>query len=177
MVFFPRRLFSFCYDHFSGEVLSAKLEATSQSTVRMNHEMSAKTPQFYNKLKDAPPPQEGQLPLVTANLLKTQERRVQNHLDTSLEGRQVTFEADQYRPKQVLPHLSARALLKIAETKQAINEWLRETKQGTLEACQSESRLVTVVESALAMVDAAEDAILNAAVARIDEDRFEPCMS
>lgn len=89
----------------------------------------------------------------------------------------MTFEADQYRPKQVLPHLSARALLKIAETKQAINEWLRETKQGTLYAGQSETRLVTVVESALAMVDAAEEAILNAAVARIDEDRFEPCVS
>ena len=133
--------------------------------------MSTKIPQFYNKPKEAP------LPLVTASLMKTHERRTEKQVACSLEDRQVTFEADQYRPKQVQANLSARALLKIAETKQAINEWMRETQKGNTHTGQSETRSVAVIESALATVDAAEEAILDAAVARIDENHFEPCVS
>jgi len=139
--------------------------------------MSAKIPQFYNKPKEAPTLHGGQLPLVTASLLKANERSARNHVVSSLEDRQVTFEADRYRPKQAQVNLSARALLKIAETKEAINDWMRETQKGNFYTGQCETRSVAIIESALATVDAAEEAILDAAVARIDENRSEPCIS
>ena len=139
--------------------------------------MSVMIPQFYNKPKDALTLQGSQLPLVTASHQNTNGRSAQYHFASNLEDRQVTFEADRYRPKQAQANLSTRALLKIAETKEAINEWLRETQQGNLYAGQSETHSVAVIKSALATVDAAEEAILDAAVARIDENRFEPCVS
>jgi hypothetical protein len=139
--------------------------------------MRAKILQFYNKPKESPLPQGSKLPLVTASLLRTNESRTRNLFETSLERRQVTFEVDPYRSQRAQANLSARALLKIAETKEAINVWMSETQMGNYNNGQCETRSVAVIESALSTVDAAEEAILDAAVARFDVDRFGLCMS
>jgi hypothetical protein len=139
--------------------------------------MSAKILQYYNKSKESPILQGSKLPLVTASLLRTKEKRMKNSIETNLESGQETLEAERYRPQQAQANLSARALLKIAETKEAINVWMSETQKDNSSNGQCEMRSVDVIESALATVDAAEEAILDAAVARIDEDRLGPCLT
>jgi hypothetical protein len=76
------------------------------------------------------------------------------------------------RVEQVRAELKARAQQKMEETKEAVNEWKakRETRKLNTRADRAETYATDAIDDAAARIDEAEEAILYAAVARLDAD-------
>jgi hypothetical protein len=136
--------------------------------------MSATVDQFCDKLRNRLNTIEGQFQTFKADVhsrSETAEKAVRGKLDEA----RAKLRAQAGRGDQIRADLKARAQQKIAETKEAVNVWKvrRETRQLRVRADRAEAYAADAVEYALATIDEAHEAILDAVVARIDADKAE----
>ena len=133
--------------------------------------MSKRIDGFCNDLRDGLNAVEARL-ATFKNDLQSLPKKGEQALHASLEEvrKQITFGKEQVTKMQ--QSMTMRAEHKIAETKEAIDDWKSKKEIGKLDkrAERSESHAESAVEDALAMVRSAEEAILEAAIARSDAD-------
>jgi chromosome segregation ATPase len=134
--------------------------------------MSAKVDQFCDSLRTRLNAIEGRIESVKANveiLPKQAEKALRDMLDEA----RTRLQAQKERIEQTRANLKAHAQQKIAETKKAVSEWKakRETRKLQARADRAEAYAADAIAFALATIDEAEEAILDAVVARIDADQ------
>ena len=131
--------------------------------------MSDKINQFCYKLKDRLHAAEGGLQSVKTSL-EALPKKTEQSLRASLDEVQAKFHAEKDHVERIQADLSVRAAHKIEETRDAINEWKtkRETHKLNKRAERKESHAVDALDNALAAISYAEEAILEAAVARVE---------
>jgi chromosome segregation ATPase len=133
--------------------------------------MSAKVDQFCDNLRDRFDGVEGRIQSVKTNvqaLPGQADKTMREKLDEA--HRKVQSQKD--RIDQTRANLKARAEQKMAETKDKISEWKakRETRKLNSRADRAEAYAADAIDYAMANIDEAEEAILDAVVARVDAD-------
>ena len=133
--------------------------------------MNAKVDQFCDNLRDRLNFMEGRLQSVTTNL-KGLPEQAEKAVRAKLDQARTKLRAHKEGAEQTLANLKARAQQKVAETKEAVSEWKakRETRKLQARAERAEAYAADAVAYALATLDEAEEAILDAVVARMDAD-------
>jgi len=144
--------------------------ATSTSFLQ-EKAMSVTVDQFCEKLRSRLDGAETRFATLKSNvkaLPKQGEQALQNNLDQA----RSKIEANKKKVAQAQANLKGRAEQKLSQTKEAINEWKvkHETTKLNARADRAEEYAADAVGYAIAMMDQAEEAILDAAVARIDAD-------
>jgi len=93
-------------------------------------------------------------------------------LHKCLDRSRCTIDADKKKVEQSLANLKARAEQKLSQTKEEVNEWKakRETKKLSARADHAAEHAADAIDYAVAMIIQAEEAIFDAAAARIDAD-------
>jgi hypothetical protein len=81
-------------------------------------------------------------------------------------------QAEKDRVERLQASLKTKALQKVAETKEVVSQWKakNETRMLNARADLAEAYAADAIEFAVAAIDEAEGAILDAVVARIDSD-------
>ena len=84
-------------------------------------------------------------------------------------------QAEKDRVERLQASLKTKAQQKVAETKEVVNQWkaMNETRMLNARADLAEAYAADAIEFAVAAIDEAEGAILDAVVARIDSDEAE----
>jgi hypothetical protein len=133
--------------------------------------MSTKVDQFSNKLRDRLDTIEGRLKSVKTNI-QDLSGQADKALRDKLTAAQNKLRAEKERIEQTRANLKARAEQKMTDTKEAVSEWKakRETRKLNNRADQAETCAADAIDYAVASIDEAEEAILYAAVARLDAD-------
>ena len=133
--------------------------------------MGAKVDQFCDKLKTRLDGLEERFATLKANF-KALRKQGELALQKSLEQARGKIETDKKKVEHAQANLKARADQKMSQTKEAINEWKakRETKKLDSRAERAEEYAADAICCAVALMDQAEEAILEAAVARCDAD-------
>jgi hypothetical protein len=133
--------------------------------------MSAKVDEFIDGLRDRLDTVEGRLQSVKSSI-ETLPEEAEKALRDKLARAQTKHQAQKERVKQTRANLEARAQQKVAETKEAVSEWKakREIRKLNARADRAEVYAADAIDFALASIDEAEEAILEAVVARIDAD-------
>jgi hypothetical protein len=133
--------------------------------------MSATVDQFCDRLRDQLNAIEGRLQSVKTNISGMSEQ-AEKTLRGKLEEARTKMQAQKEPVEQTRANLKARAQQKIAETKEAITEWKarRETRKLKARAEQAEVYAADAIYHAMASIDEAEEAILDAVIAGIDAD-------
>jgi hypothetical protein len=133
--------------------------------------MSARVDQFCDGLRDRLNTVEGRIQSVKTNVqalpgqgetaVRDKLSAVQNKLHTQKE-----------QIEETKAKIKAQAQAKVDETKEAITLWKarRETRKLNARADRAENYAADAIDFAMASIDEAEEAILEAAVARIDAD-------
>jgi len=133
--------------------------------------MSAQVDQFCSKVKD-------RLDTMAERIQSTKsqieglpdkgEKAVRNLLDNA-RGK---VESRKQQGDQALANLKAKAQQKVAETKEEVSRWKqqRDLQKLNTRADWSEAYASDAIDYAIATVEAAEDAVLEAVVARHDAD-------
>jgi predicted nucleic acid-binding Zn-ribbon protein len=127
--------------------------------------------QVCDKMRDQFSAIEGRLKSVKTNL-QALPGQAEKALRDKLEEARTRLQARKERVEQTRANLKARAQQKMAETREAVSEWKakRETRKLNARADRAESQAADAIDYALASIDDAEEAILEAVVARIDAD-------
>jgi hypothetical protein len=145
----------------------------TQTTIiaRRESSMSATVDQFCDKLRDRLNAIEGQLQDVKA-YMHGQSEEAEKALRGKLGEVRTRLQSQKERIERTRANLQDRARQKMADTKEAVGEWKakRETRKLQARADRAEAYAADAVGFALASVDEAEEAILDAVVARIDAD-------
>jgi chromosome segregation ATPase len=133
--------------------------------------MNAKVDQFCDKLRDRLNTIEGRLQSVKTNM-KALPEQAEEALRDKLESARTKLQAQKERVEQTRANLKARAQQKMAETKEAVSEWKakRETRKLNARTDRAEAFAADAIDDAVASIAQAEEAILDAVVARIDAD-------
>jgi hypothetical protein len=133
--------------------------------------MSAKVDQFCDKLRDRLDAVEGRLESFKTNVQALPEQ-AEKALRDKLDEARNRLQARKERLEQTRANLKARAQQKMAETKEAVGEWKakRETRKLTAREDRAEAEAADAIDYAVGCIDEAEEAILEAVVARIDAD-------
>jgi len=133
--------------------------------------MSAKVDQFCDQLRDRLSTIEGRLQSVKTNMKALPEQAEKALRDKLAEAR-TKVQAQKERVEQTRANLKARGQQKVAETKEAVSEWKAkgETRILNARADRAEAYAADALDYAVASIDGAEEAILDAVVARIDAD-------
>jgi ElaB/YqjD/DUF883 family membrane-anchored ribosome-binding protein len=133
--------------------------------------MSAKVDQFCDTLRDRLNAIEGRLQSVMADV-KALPDKAEKVLRDKLEEARTKLEVERERVEQTRANLKARVQQKLAETKEVIREWKAKGEKRKLQARAdwAEAYAADAIYNAMASVDEAEEAILNALVARMDAD-------
>jgi hypothetical protein len=136
--------------------------------------MSAAVDQFCEKLRHRLNAMEKLLETMKTDI-KSRSEKAGNALREKLEEARVKLRDQAARADWLRSDLKARAQEKMAETKEAIKDWKakRETQKLNARADRAEAYAADAIEFALASVDEAEGAILDAAVARMDANSVE----
>ncbi len=133
--------------------------------------MSATIDQFCERLRDGLDAVDTRLQAVRANVRALPGKAEQGlHDDLAAARRKV--DAQVVRAEKAGDGVKAWAAAKVAETREAVGDWKakRETQKLTARSDRAEAYASDAVFFAAAAVDAAEAAILEAAVARRDAD-------
>ena len=133
--------------------------------------MSAKVDQFCDNLRDRLNFMDGRLQSVKTNLEGLPEQ-AEKAVRAKLDQARTKLRAHKESAEQTLANLKARAQQKVAETKEAVSEWKakREIRKLQARAERAEAYAADAVAYVLATLDEAEEAILDAVVARMDAD-------
>jgi chromosome segregation ATPase len=133
--------------------------------------MSTKVDQLCNQLRDRVNTIEGRFQSVKTNM-KALPAQAEKALQDKLEEVRTKVQAQKERIEKTRANLEAQAKQKVAETKEAISEWKakHETRKLNARADRAETYATDALDSAAASIDEAEEAILYAAVARLDAD-------
>jgi chromosome segregation ATPase len=133
--------------------------------------MSAKVDQFCNELRDRLNTIEGRLQSVKTNM-KSLPAQAEKALRDKLEEARSKVQAEKARIDKTRASIEARVQQKVAETREAVSEWKakHETKKLNARADQAATYAADALDNAAASIDEAEEAILYAAVARLDAD-------
>ena len=133
--------------------------------------MSATVDQFCGKLRDRLTAIEGRLHAVKADI-ETRSEEAGKALRGKLEDVRTKLHAEKERMEKLGANLKARADQKLAETKEAVNEWKQkhETQKLRARAERAEAYAADAVAYAVATLDEAEEAMLDAVLARMDAD-------
>jgi exonuclease VII large subunit len=136
--------------------------------------MSVAVDQFCDKLRDRLNAIEARLKTVKTDIQDRSEAA-----ETALRGKldeiRTKLKDQGGRMDQMRSELKARAQQKIAETKEAISDWKvkQETRKLKARAERAQAYAADAMEYALATIDEAEEAILDAMLARMDTERSE----
>ncbi|HJZ91236.1 MAG TPA: hypothetical protein VKE40_10210 [Gemmataceae bacterium] len=133
--------------------------------------MSAKVDEFRDTLRDRLDDVEGRLQSVKTNI-ETLSDQAEKALRDKLDQARAKLQGQKKRVEQTWANLQARAQQTMAETKEAVSEWRakRETRKLNARADRAERYAADAIDFAVASIDEAEEAILEAVVARIDAD-------
>jgi tetrahydromethanopterin S-methyltransferase subunit G len=133
--------------------------------------MSATVDQFCDKLRDRLNAIEEGLESVKANM-QTHSEAAEEAVRAKLNEAHTRLEAEREHVERTKASLRALALQKINESKEAVNEWKakREVRKLQVRADKAETYAADAVAYALATIDEAEEAVLGAAVARMDAE-------
>ena len=133
--------------------------------------MSAKVDQFCDNLRDRLNAAEKRIESVKSNV-QAFPKQAENALNKKLDDIRNKVQAQKERVERTRANLKARADQKIAETKAAVNEWKekREIRKLNARADRAEVYAADAIDLAVAFVDEAEEAILDAVVARMDAE-------
>jgi hypothetical protein len=133
--------------------------------------MSEKVDQFCDKLRERLNGLEGRFQAVKTSvqdLPAKAEKSVREKLDQA----RTKIQAQKERVEKARVDLKTRAEQKLAEGKEAINEWKakREVRKLNTRAERAEMYAEAAIVLALASIDEAEEAVLDAVAARMDAD-------
>jgi ElaB/YqjD/DUF883 family membrane-anchored ribosome-binding protein len=136
--------------------------------------MSAQVDQFCDMLRDRLNAIEGRLQCVMADV-KGLPGKAEKALQDKLEETRSKLEAGKERVEQTRANLKARAQQMMAATKEAVTQWKAKGEKRKLQARAdwAEAYAADAISNAMASLDEAEEAILNAIVARMDVDAAE----
>ncbi len=133
--------------------------------------MSVAVDQFCDKLRDRLNAIEGRF-----ESFKAEMQSLSDQAETAVRGKleevRSKLEAQKKHVEQTRDNLKAMAQQKVAETREAVNQWKArgETRKLQARADWAEAYAADAIANALASIDEAEEAILDAVVARIDAD-------
>jgi hypothetical protein len=133
--------------------------------------MSAEGDQFSDKLRDRLNAIEERLQAFMKDMQAFPEQ-AEKALRGKLDEARTRFEAQKERIEQTRVNFNARIHQKITETSQAISEWKArgDARRLNARADWAEAHAVNAIALALASIDEAEEAVLEAVVARMDAD-------
>jgi DNA repair exonuclease SbcCD ATPase subunit len=133
--------------------------------------VSAKVDQFCDRLRDRLNAIEGRLQSFKTSIRAMPEQAEQDLRD-KLEAARAKVQAQKKGVDQARARLKAQAQQKVDESKEAVSEWQakRETRKLNARADHAETYAADAIDNATASIDEAEEAILYAAVARLDAD-------
>jgi len=133
--------------------------------------MSATVDQFCDKLRDRLNAIERRLQTVKADIQSHSEDAT-NAVRGKLEEAKTKLHAEKERVEKIRANLKARADQKIAETKEAVNQWVKKREIHKLQARaeRAEAYAADAIAYAMVTIDEAEEAILDAVVSRMDAD-------
>ena len=141
--------------------------------------MSEKVDQFCDKLRDRLNAIERRLQTVKADI-QSRSEEASKAVRGKLEEAKTKLHAEKERVEKIRANLKARADQKIAETKEVVNEWKKkhETRKLQARAERAETYAADAIAYAMVTIDEAEEAILDAVVARMDAEAVkEPAVS
>jgi uncharacterized protein (DUF342 family) len=133
--------------------------------------MSANVDQFRDRLRERLNTIERRLQSVKTNIQALSEQ-AEKDLRDKLEAARTKVQAQKERIERTRANLKAQAQQKMDESKEAVSEWQakRETRKLNARADGAETYAADAIDNAAASIDEAEEAILYAAVARLDAD-------
>ncbi|HZZ82238.1 MAG TPA: hypothetical protein VFE62_27315 [Gemmataceae bacterium] len=133
--------------------------------------MSAQVDQFCDKLRDRLNAVEGRL-LAFEKHMQVVPEQAEKSLRDNLDEARTRIEAHKEHIEQTRAQFKARIHQMMTETGKAVSEWKAkgETRRLNARADWAEAHAVDAIALALASIDEAEEAILQAVVARIDAD-------
>lgn len=133
--------------------------------------MSARVDQFCDELRDRLNAMGNQVDALKSSLQRLPQQGEQA-LQSSLDDARKRIEAQKKKVEQAHASLKARAELKIAQVKDAVQEWKanREINKLNARADRAEQYAADAVYVAIAALNEAEEAIFDAVVARMDAD-------
>jgi hypothetical protein len=133
--------------------------------------MSAKVDQFCDSLRDRLNAIEARVGSVKENIEAFPEH-AEKAFQSQLANARTKLKAEQQRIDLARAHLKAYAEQKAAETREAVSEWKanREVRKLNARADRAEEYAACALVVAAAGIDEAEEAILNAIVARMEAD-------
>ena len=136
--------------------------------------MSAKVDQFCDKLRDQLNAIEGRIKSVKANM-QTLPKQAEKAVRDKLNEARSKLQAQKGRVDQARANLKAGAQQKFVETKEAVSEWKakHEARKLNARADWAEAYAADAIYNAVASIDEAEEAILDAVVARSDADAVQ----
>jgi len=133
--------------------------------------MSAPVDRICDGVRDRLNAIEGRLQAFKANIQDLSEK-AESGLRHQLEEARSKLQTQKEKAEQARASLTTRAKQKIADTKEAVREWKakRETRKLQARADRAEAYAADAIAYALATIDEAEEAVLEAVVARVDAD-------
>jgi hypothetical protein len=133
--------------------------------------MSAAVDQFCDRLRDQLNAIEGRFESFKAEM-QSLPQKAETAVRGKLEEVRNNLQAQEEHIERTRAMLQALAQKKVTETEQAVSEWKakRETRKLQVRADRSEVYAADAIAYALATIDEAEEAVLDAAVARMDAD-------
>ncbi len=134
--------------------------------------MSATVDEFCDVLRDRLNAIEQRFDSVKADMHSMPEQ-AEKPLRDKLDEIRSHLQAQKERIEQTRIDLKVRAHQKMVETKEAVSEWKakRESRKLKARADRAEAYAADCIANALASIDEAEEAVLNAVLARIDADQ------
>jgi chromosome segregation ATPase len=133
--------------------------------------MSERVDQFCDKLRERLNAIEGRIQSVKTDV-QALPAKAEKALQQKLDEARTKVEAQKQRVEKARADLKAWADQKVAETKEAIDEWKakREARKLIARADRAEAYAEAAMVIALASIDEAEEAVLDAVAARRDAD-------
>lgn len=137
--------------------------------------MSATVDQFCDQLRERLDAIERWLQAARADL-QALPGHAENALREKVEEARARLQGEKERVEQTRANLKARARQRAAETWEVISEWKakHETRKLKARADWAEAYAAEAVFNALASIDEAVEAILDAALARLEADTEKP---
>jgi hypothetical protein len=133
--------------------------------------MSAHVDQFGDSLRDRLNAIEERIQIARHNILilpEQGEKAMRQRLDEARTG----LQAQQQRVERTMTNMQTRAQEKLAETREKVGEWKarREVRKLKTRADRAEAYAADVIDFAVVSIDQAEEAVLDAVLARHDAD-------
>jgi len=158
-------------EHENGVSLAARFRFQPSMITLKEKSMSAKVDKFCDSLRDKLNAMEARIESAKANV-QALPGKADNAVQDKVDEARTKVQAQKERIEKTRADLKAWAEQKKAETQTTIREWKakREAKKLNARADQAESNAEATLAVAMASIDEAEEAILDAVAARLDAD-------